>query len=53
MEIKLFAFLVETFQCSKFHEKEAKHDKRNFKRFHRDIRGQKLIAKKELLEKLG
>ena len=32
MAIKIFVFFVEVFQFSKFHENEAKHDKRNFKR---------------------
>ena len=32
MAIDYFVFSVEAFQFSKFHENEAKHDKRNFKR---------------------
>ena len=31
-EDQVFAFSAEDFQFSKFHENEAKHDKRNFKR---------------------
>ena len=31
MAIKVFTFLVETSQFSKFYENEANHDKRNFK----------------------
>ena len=48
MEIKLFAFSVEIFQCSKFHEKEAKHDKRNFKRgFTMTVEVKKKLLKKD------
>ena len=32
MEVKVFDFSVESFQFSKLYEKEAKPDKRNFKR---------------------
>ena len=32
MGIEFLVFSVEAFQFSKFYKKEAKHDKRNFKR---------------------
>ena len=32
MEIEFFVFTVEAFQFFKFHDSEAKHHKRNFKR---------------------
>ena len=47
MEIKFFAFSVETIEFSKFHGNETKYDKRNIKRFNCDIRGQKLVKSLE------